>query len=370
MRDRIVLVMAKRAGRWIAGAINFIGSHTLFGRHWGAIEHHPFLHFELCYYQAIDYAIAHKMPRVEAGAQGEHKISRGYMPTTTYSAHYIADPGLRRAIADYLVRERAYVAAVGAELAALGPVPQGFRRRARMIKLAAENAETAMPSYDANNIFAKILRGEMPAHKVFEDDNVFAFLDIMPRAPGHTLVIPKSPARTILDIAPDDLAHVMIATQKVARAAMAVFAADGLTIQQFNEPAGGQVVFHLHVHVMPRKIGVPLKPPASVREDPAVLSDQALKLAAALKGWRKPAAAENSARTAARNALDLGAHQALDHAGQVVVEPRLQHRPKHFVHQILKRPGVLHQHGLRERIECGIDRGAGFAGHKLPPLPR
>ena len=121
MRDRIVLVMAKRAGRWIAGAINFVGSHTLFGRHWGAVEHHPFLHFELCYYQAIDYAIAHKLPRVEAGAQGEHKISRGYLPTTTYSAHYIADSGLRRAIADYLVRERAYVAAAGAELATLAP---------------------------------------------------------------------------------------------------------------------------------------------------------------------------------------------------------------------------------------------------------
>ncbi len=126
MRDRIVLIMAKRAGRWIAGAINFKGSHTLFGRHWGAIEHHPFLHFELCYYQAIDYAIAHKMPRVEAGAQGEHKISRGYMPTTTYSAHYIADPGLRRAIADYLVRERAYVAAAGAELAGLAPFRKDF----------------------------------------------------------------------------------------------------------------------------------------------------------------------------------------------------------------------------------------------------
>jgi uncharacterized protein len=121
MADRILLVMAKRAGRWIAGAINFIGSHTLFGRHWGAIEHHPFLHFELCYYQAIDYAIAHKLPYVEAGAQGEHKIFRGYMPNTTYSAHYIADPGLRRAIADYLVRERAYVAEVGAELAAAAP---------------------------------------------------------------------------------------------------------------------------------------------------------------------------------------------------------------------------------------------------------
>lgn len=119
--DRIVLIMAKRAGRWIAGAINFLGSDTLFGRHWGAIEHHPFLHFELCYYQAIEYAIAQKLGRVEAGAQGEHKISRGYMPATTHSAHYIADPGLRRAVADYLVRERAYVAAVGFELAATAP---------------------------------------------------------------------------------------------------------------------------------------------------------------------------------------------------------------------------------------------------------
>ncbi len=121
MRDRILLVMAKRAGRWIAGAINFIGSNTLFGRHWGAIEHHPFLHFELCYYQAIDYAIAHKLDFVEAGAQGEHKIARGYLPKTTHSAHYIADPGLRRAIADYLVRERAYVEAAGTELATLAP---------------------------------------------------------------------------------------------------------------------------------------------------------------------------------------------------------------------------------------------------------
>ena len=121
MRDRIVLMMAKRAGRWIAGAINFIGSHTLFGRHWGAIEHHPFLHFELCYYQAIDFAIAHKLATVEAGAQGEHKIARGYMPRTTHSAHYIADPALRRAIAEYLVRERAYIAEAGAEMAAMAP---------------------------------------------------------------------------------------------------------------------------------------------------------------------------------------------------------------------------------------------------------
>ena len=126
MHEHIVLIMARRAGRWIAGAINFIGSHSLFGRHWGAIEHHPFLHFELCYYQAIEYAIVHKLARVEAGAQGEHKIARGYLPTTTYSAHYIADPALRRAIADYLARERAYVAAAGAELATFAPFRKNF----------------------------------------------------------------------------------------------------------------------------------------------------------------------------------------------------------------------------------------------------
>jgi uncharacterized protein len=125
MRDRILLVMAKRNGRWIAGAINFIGSDTLFGRHWGSIEHHPFLHFELCYYQAIQYAIETKLARVEAGAQGEHKISRGYLPTTTYSAHYIDDPGLRRAIDDFLKRERAYVAAAGEELAEAAPFRKG-----------------------------------------------------------------------------------------------------------------------------------------------------------------------------------------------------------------------------------------------------
>lgn len=121
MADRILLVMAKRAGRWIAGAINFIGADTLFGRNWGAIEHHPFLHFELCYYQAMDFAIQHKLARVEAGAQGEHKLSRGYLPTTTYSAHFIANPALRRAIADYLTRERAYVEASGEELASYAP---------------------------------------------------------------------------------------------------------------------------------------------------------------------------------------------------------------------------------------------------------
>ena len=109
MPEDILLVMAKRNGRWIAGAINFIGSDTLFGRHWGAVEHHPFLHFEVCYYQAIDFAIQRKLKRVEAGAQGEHKLARGYMPQETYSAHFIPDPNFRKAVADYLKRERQYV---------------------------------------------------------------------------------------------------------------------------------------------------------------------------------------------------------------------------------------------------------------------
>jgi histidine triad (HIT) family protein len=141
-----------------------------------------------------------------------------------------------------------------------------------------------MEKYDPNNIFARILRGELPSQKVYEDDKAFAFLDIMPRSPGHTLVIPKAQARTILDIGEDDLSHLMKTVQKIAQAATAAFAADGITIQQFNEAAGGQVVFHMHVHVIPRKIGVALKPPASFKEESAVLSEHAQKLAAALKG--------------------------------------------------------------------------------------
>ena len=121
MADRIVLVMARRNGRWIAGALNFLGRHTIYGRYWGAVEHRPFLHFELCYYQAIEFAIERGLARVEAGAQGPHKLARGYVPVTTYSAHYIADPGLRRAIADYLKRERHYVEAESEELAAMVP---------------------------------------------------------------------------------------------------------------------------------------------------------------------------------------------------------------------------------------------------------
>jgi histidine triad (HIT) family protein len=139
-----------------------------------------------------------------------------------------------------------------------------------------------MPSYDPNNVFAKILRGELPAYKVYEDEGAFAFLDIMPRAPGHTLILPKAPARNILDVDPDDLAHVMKVAQKIARAAMTAFAAEGVTLQQFNEAAGGQVVFHLHVHVIPRHAGVALKAPASVKEAPDVLAAHAERLKAAL----------------------------------------------------------------------------------------
>lgn len=129
MADRILLVMAEREGRYIAGAINFIGGDVLYGRHWGAVEEHPFLHFEVCYYQAIDYAIAHGLKRVEAGAQGEHKLARGYRPVTTHSAHFIVDSGFRRAVADYLDRERQYVADAVEELDALAP----FRRMAAEI---------------------------------------------------------------------------------------------------------------------------------------------------------------------------------------------------------------------------------------------
>ena len=140
-----------------------------------------------------------------------------------------------------------------------------------------------MAAYDQNNIFAKILRGEIPCFKVYEDDQAFAFLDIMPRAPGHTLVIPKAPARNFLDVPPDDLAHVIKVAQKIAQVSMKVFNADGMTLQQFNEASGGQVVFHLHFHIIPRHDGVAMKPPASIKEDMAVLADQAAKLSAAMK---------------------------------------------------------------------------------------
>lgn len=121
MADRCLLVFAMRSGRLIAGALNMIGGDCLYGRYWGMTEHHPCLHFEVCYYQAIDYAIAHGLQRVEAGAQGEHKLARGYMPSATYSAHWIADTGLRRAVSRYLDEERTAVAEHRQMLAEYGP---------------------------------------------------------------------------------------------------------------------------------------------------------------------------------------------------------------------------------------------------------
>ena len=139
-----------------------------------------------------------------------------------------------------------------------------------------------MAAYDSSNVFAKILRGELPSEKVYEDEHTLAFMDVMPRADGNVLVITKNPARNILDVAPEDLARTMATVQKLARAVKAGMKADGITIQQFNEAAGGQVVFHLHVHVMPRHNGIALLPPATRKEDANVLAENARKLATAL----------------------------------------------------------------------------------------
>lgn len=139
-------------------------------------------------------------------------------------------------------------------------------------------------TYDDQNVFAKILRGEMPCFRLYEDDDTLAFMDIMPRADGHCLVIPKTPARNILDVDADSLAAVMRTVQKLSHAVMKAFAADGVTIQQFNESAGGQVVFHLHVHVLPRHAGVALKPHTGQMADKAVLEANAQKIRAVLAG--------------------------------------------------------------------------------------
>ena len=141
-----------------------------------------------------------------------------------------------------------------------------------------------MAAYDDQNVFAKILRGEIPCFEVFRDERSFAFLDIMPRSPGHTLVIPRAPARGILDIADDDLAAVARTAKRIAVAAMKAFDAEGIILQQFSEPASGQVVFHLHMHVMPVRSGVELLPAQTRKEDMAVLADHAKRMIAALSG--------------------------------------------------------------------------------------
>lgn len=137
-------------------------------------------------------------------------------------------------------------------------------------------------SYDTNNIFAKILRGEIPCHKVHEDDHTLAFMDVMPQADGHTLVIPKMPSRNLLDADPKALGALMASVQKIANAAKQAFDAEGILIQQFNEPAAGQTVFHLHFHVLPRHAGVPLRAHSDKMADPAVLAEHAAKIRAAL----------------------------------------------------------------------------------------
>jgi histidine triad (HIT) family protein len=134
-----------------------------------------------------------------------------------------------------------------------------------------------MPEYDPSNVFAKILRGELPCHRVYEDERTLAFMDIMPRADGHVLVIPKEPARTILDVSTEGLAATIATVQKVARAVKAAMGADGLTIQQFNESAGGQVVFHLHFHIVPRTEGVSMRPhtgAVAAKEDLSALASR------------------------------------------------------------------------------------------------
>lgn len=137
-------------------------------------------------------------------------------------------------------------------------------------------------AYDPSNVFAKILRGELPCEKVYEDEHTLALMDIMPRADGHVLVIPKAPARNILDIRPEDLSRLAVSVQKLAKAVKAGLGADGITIQQFNESAGGQVVFHIHVHVLPRWEGVSLRPHTGAMEKPDVLKAHAEKIRAAL----------------------------------------------------------------------------------------
>jgi histidine triad (HIT) family protein len=142
----------------------------------------------------------------------------------------------------------------------------------------------AEASYDPSNIFAKILRGEIPSHRVYEDDAVVAFMDVMPQGPGHTLVVPKAPSRNLLDADPATLGSLLPVVRKIALAVKKAFGADGVTILQFNEPASGQTVYHLHVHVIPRFEGIALKPHTGQMEKPDVLTENAAKIRAALNG--------------------------------------------------------------------------------------
>ncbi|MGP2492776.1 HIT family protein [Mesorhizobium sp. PUT5] len=146
------------------------------------------------------------------------------------------------------------------------------------------NGERQTMNYDDTNIFAKILRGELPSHRVYEDEAVIAFMDVMPQGTGHTLVVPKAGSRNLLDADPATLGPLFAAVRKIAQAVKKAFAADGVVVMQFNEPASGQTVFHLHVHVIPRFDGVPLKPHTGAMEKPEVLAANADKIRQALAG--------------------------------------------------------------------------------------
>ena len=139
-----------------------------------------------------------------------------------------------------------------------------------------------MPDYDDGNIFAKILRGEIPCHEVWQDEAVLAFMDIMPITPGHVLVLPKAPSRNLLDADPATLEALITRVQRIARAAKSAMESDGVTVQQFNEAAAGQSVFHLHFHILPRWEGVALKPPEGPVEQPEVLAEQAARIRRAI----------------------------------------------------------------------------------------
>lgn len=139
-----------------------------------------------------------------------------------------------------------------------------------------------MAAYDTTNIFARIIRGELPCHRVYEDARTLAVMDIMPRGPGHTLVVPKAAARNLLDIAPDELTNLILVAQRVGKAAKLAFNADGLTVAQYSEAAGGQMVFHIHFHVLPRFDGKALNPHGGPMEKPEVLAQNALKISEAL----------------------------------------------------------------------------------------
>jgi histidine triad (HIT) family protein len=157
----------------------------------------------------------------------------------------------------------------------------------RLVPPSPDRAMTAQtPTYDSANVFAKILRGELPSQTVYEDADTLAIMDIMPRADGHVLVIPKTPARNFLDIHPDDLADLARAVQVVAKGVKGAMAADGITVQQFNESAGGQVVFHIHVHVLPRWTGVALRPHTGAMENQDVLAKHAATIRAALEAMQ------------------------------------------------------------------------------------